>query len=72
MNWEEETEYYNGYYNYYYTDVYDGIGVNAGIGLDWRLSHRLSLQAEFGGLGGFSGDDDLAVARFSLGLTYNF
>lgn len=59
--------------NYSYGDPEkDGsFGINGGLGLDWRISHKLSLQIEAGPLYGIQ-DDDMFGARASIGFCYNF
>lgn len=55
-------------------DGYHGevhFGPDAGLGLDWRITHNLSLQIEGGGMISVD-DDDCLAAKFNIGLTYNF
>ena len=50
-------------------------GANAGFGLDYRLSHKLSLQVEVGAVKGFDTDadfDDKLAGKVNIGLSYNF
>lgn len=56
-------------------DLDSVFGVNGGLGLDWRVTHNLSLQFEAGALAGFGddGDDYYGGAfRVNVGMCYNF
>lgn len=46
-------------------------GLNAGFGADYRVSHKVSLQAEAGTMLGVGKDPNFAL-RFNLGFCYNF
>ena len=61
-----------GYVNFRYNGGEDrgGVGADAGLGLDWRLSHKISLQLEAGVL---AGSEDVQIGgKFNLGVCYNF
>jgi len=63
--------------DYYYGSSYkgdvntDGFGFDAGLGVDYRVSHKISLQFEAGALMGVADDDCIGI-KFNLGLCYNF
>lgn len=46
-------------------------GVDGGIGLDYRVSHHLSLQAEAGIMGAFGRNNDLII-KANIGACYTF
>ena len=46
-------------------------GFDGGLGLDYRVTHNLSLQMEVGGLIGL-GDDDHYGLKLNIGFCYNF
>ncbi len=46
-------------------------GVDAGIGLDYRVSHHFSLQAEAGIMGAFGKNTDLII-KANIGACYTF
>lgn len=57
-------------YSYSYDDE-AGLVLNGGLGLDWRLSHKLSLQTEVGLMFGVDMEDSNGL-KFNMGLSYNF
>lgn len=68
------------YVNYHYYDNYsgnnykkdeEGFGFDAGAGIDYRVSHKVSLQLEAGVVEGL-GIHDAIGGRFNLGFCYNF
>lgn len=61
--------YSNDYWGDYKEDK-GGVGADAGLGLDWRLSHKISLQLEAGVLAG--SEDAQIGGKFNLGVCYNF
>ena len=65
--------YYETYYEKGYEESYteDDFGFDGGFGLDYRVSHNLSLQVEAGAVIGV-GDDDHFGAKFNIGCCYNF
>lgn len=58
-------------YSFSYSDEEGLFVLNGGLGLDWRLSHNLSLQTEFGSIYGF-GEESSFGLRANIGLSYNF
>ena len=61
-------------HHYTYETSYDSewaFGPNLGLGLDWRVSHILSIQLEAKGFKNIA-DDDGAFIGIALGLSYNF
>ncbi len=76
-------EYEKGYYilidNYgtlrYYDDNKEsnkgGFGVDGGFGLDYRVSHNISLQAEAGIITGFVGGMPISI-KANIGVCYTF
>ncbi len=61
-------------YSYYSGKEYEhelGFGPNFGLGLDWRISHSLSIQLEAKGVPNVI-DDDCSFVAIALGLSYNF
>lgn len=46
-------------------------GINGGFGLDWRITHKFSVQIEAGALLGV-GDDNMIGVRGNIGFCYNF
>lgn len=55
----------DGDYNYNHKGIY--LGANVGLGLDWRLTHSLSLQVETTAFIG-----SLIAFWPTVGITYNF
>ena len=53
-------------------DLDSVFGVNGGLGLDWRVTHNLSLQFEAGALAGLGDDDYGGAFRVNVGMCYNF
>lgn len=57
--------------NYYYgkkSDDDSGLGLDIGLGLDFRMTHTISLQVEAGAMYGA----EKIGGRFNIGLCYNF
>lgn len=64
------------YYPYYYIENVKKLkesrfGADAGIGLDYRVSHHFSLQAEAGIMGAFGKNTDLII-KANIGACYTF
>ena len=49
----------------------NGLGFDGGLGLDYRITHSISLQIEGGILLGIA-DDDANGVKASVGICYNF
>ena len=61
--------YYSNSINYDKTE--GDFCVNGGLGLDWRISHKVSMQVEAGVLMGVSDDDHIGL-KWNTGICYNF
>lgn len=64
-------DYYYSRYDDYGYELKERFGVDGGLGLDWRMTHNLSLQVEGGVLLGIN-DDDAIGPKINIGICYNF
>lgn len=65
---------YYSMYSYGTRESSGGFAFDAGLGLDWRLSHRISLQIEAGALKqtGFEGFERGLSMKANIGVAFNF
>ena len=73
-------EYYGEQWTYAYDKYYSHLKMgsescfvgNAGLGLDWRISHKFSLQLEAGVMTNFDDDGTALNLKANIGFAYNF
>jgi hypothetical protein len=53
-----------------YRDTIDDFGLDGGFGLDYRITHNFSLQAQIGGLYGVSSSE--IAGKYTMGFCFNF
>ena len=72
------SESYSGYTNYHTEkeeQTKGKFGVDAGFGIDYRISHKISIQVEAGYMVGFGDESpfkDCSAIKANLGICYNF